>query len=136
MVLCLRVWHIAPEGIDSSCQMCGAEFCGFLQNGNPEIASAQKYSDFVEFQKGEMMKDAKRVESKRAVFIFAFTFILCVLVFWLGGCSSYDQLGETQAEGHRRHLRNLRVNRQELMADIDKAILLDKPSRLTDKRIP
>ena len=100
------------------------------------MASAQKYSDFVEFQKGEMMKDAKGVKSKRAVSLFTFAFILCVLVFWLGGCSSYEQLGETQAEGHRRHLRNLRVNQQELMADIDKVILLDKPSKLTDKRIP
>jgi len=83
-----------------------------------------------------MMKNAKEVKSKRAVFLFTFAFILCVLVFWLGGCRSYEQLGETAAEGRRRHQRNLRINRQELMEDIDKAILLDKPSKLTDKRIP
>jgi len=49
---------------------------------------------------------------------------------------SYDQLGETKAEGHRRHKRALRINRQEFMADLDALMLLDKPSRLTDKRIP
>jgi hypothetical protein len=54
----------------------------------------------------------------------------------LPGCGSFAQPGETEAEGRRRHLRNLAVNRQEMMADIDKVLLLDEPSRLTDKRIP
>jgi hypothetical protein len=62
--------------------------------------------------------------------------ILGVLVFLPWGCKSYEQPGETAAEGRRRHLRNERINRQELMADIDKAMLYDRPSRLTDKRIP
>lgn len=61
--------------------------------------------------------------------------ILCALVFWLGGCSS-AQLGETKAEVRRRHLRNERISQQELAADIDKALLIDKPSKLTYKRIP
>ena len=61
--------------------------------------------------------------------------ILCVLVVSAGGCAS-DQLGETAAEGRRRHQRNLRLNHQEMMADIDTLLLLDKPSKLTDKRIP
>ena len=43
---------------------------------------------------------------------------------------------ETTAEGHRRHKRTARINQQELVEDIDKALLLDKPSKLTDKRIP
>ena len=51
------------------------------------------------------------------------------------GCAT-DQLGETVAQGRRRHRRVLRINRQEMMADIDRFLLLDKPSRLTDKRIP
>ena len=85
--------------------------------------------------------------------------LLCALVFWLGGCrypvkaahflddvaedvallgsgEEFAQPGETEAEGHRRHLRNLSVNQQEMMADIDKVLLFDKPSKLTDKRIP
>jgi hypothetical protein len=60
---------------------------------------------------------------------------LLVLVFIPFGCS-FSQTGETAAEGHRRHLRVARINQQELMSDIDKALLLDKPSKLTDKRIP
>ena len=61
--------------------------------------------------------------------------ILWVLVLMPFGCA-WDQLGETTAEGHRRHRRVLRINRQEMMSDIDRALLLDKPSKLTDKRIP
>lgn len=61
--------------------------------------------------------------------------ILCVFVLLPFGCAC-DQLGETAAEGRRRHIRNLRINRQEMMADIDRALLFDEPSRLTDKRIP
>ncbi len=52
------------------------------------------------------------------------------------GCSSYEQPGETAAEGRRRHQRVARINQQELMSDIDTFFLIDKPSRLTDKRIP
>lgn len=61
--------------------------------------------------------------------------ILCALVVLPCGCAT-DQMGETTAEGHRRHQRNLRISRQEMMADIDTVLLLDKPSKLTDKRIP
>ena len=61
--------------------------------------------------------------------------ILCALAVLPAGCAS-NQLGETAAEGHRRHQRNLRLNRQEMMADMDSLLLLDEPSRLTDKRIP
>jgi hypothetical protein len=64
------------------------------------------------------------------------TIILCILVFLPCGCSFFNQLGETTAEGNRRHKRVLRINRQELMADIDRVFQLDKPSTLTDKRIP
>jgi len=68
--------------------------------------------------------------------VFTLVFVLCALVFLPGGCGSWAQPGETEAEGHRRHLRNLSINQQEMMADIDKVLLLDEPSRLTDKRIP
>ncbi len=66
----------------------------------------------------------------------ALTVMLGALVSLACGCSSYEQPGETAAEGRRRHLRNERINRQEMMADIDKVMLFDRPSRLTDKRIP
>ena len=61
---------------------------------------------------------------------------LLVLVFMPFGCSSFSQPGETAAEGHRRHQRVARINQQELMADIDTVLLIDEPSKLTDKRIP
>ena len=63
--------------------------------------------------------------------------VLLALAFWLGGCKGYvAQPGETEAEGNRRHLRNLSINQQELIGDIDRAILFDEPSKATDKRIP
>ncbi len=61
--------------------------------------------------------------------------IFCILAFLPLGCS-FEQPGETAAEGSRRHERVLRVNQSELMSDIDKVLLLDQPSNLTDKRIP
>jgi len=60
--------------------------------------------------------------------------LLCALVFWLGGCGS--MLGETEAEVNRRHLRNSRINKQELAGDLDRVMLVDKPSKLSNKRIP
>ncbi len=71
---------------------------------------------------------------------FVFKVILTVIVFVFvllpSGCRSYNQMGETAAEGRRRHIRNSRLNQQQLMADLDRFWLLDKPSKLTDKRIP
>jgi hypothetical protein len=61
---------------------------------------------------------------------------LSVLVFMPFGCSSFSSPGETAAEGHRRHLRTLRIDQQQMMADIDAVLMLDGPSRLTDNRIP
>ena len=58
------------------------------------------------------------------------------IIMWLPAGCSMDQLGETRAEGSRRHRRILRINRQAMMADIDRLLLLDQPSKLTDKRIP
>jgi hypothetical protein len=63
-------------------------------------------------------------------------FVLWVLVALPSGCRSVEQPGETVAEGRRRHDRVARINQQELMSDIDSFLLLDKPSTLTDKRIP
>ncbi len=64
------------------------------------------------------------------------TVIVFVFVLLPSGCRSYNQMGETAAEGRRRHIRNSRLNQQQLMADLDAFWLLDKPSKLTDKRIP
>ena len=61
--------------------------------------------------------------------------ILWALVFLPYGCA-WEQPGETVAEGRRRHQRTVRINQQEMMQDIDKTLLLDRPSKLTEKRIP
>lgn len=71
---------------------------------------------------------------KKAYVLAVLGVILCALIFLMHGCG--PTLGETKAEAHRRHLRNARINYQEMVGDIDKALLLDKPSKLSDKRIP
>jgi hypothetical protein len=62
--------------------------------------------------------------------------ILCALFLVPLGCRSYEQMGETAAEGRRRHERVQRINNQQLMEDLDKFMLYDRPSKLTDMRIP
>ncbi len=60
---------------------------------------------------------------------------LCLLGMLLSGCS-WQHPGETAQEVSRRHDRTLRLNNQMLLSDIDRVLLLDRPSHLTDKRIP
>ena len=83
---------------------------------------------------------SKRKKMVKSASFIAFRAILTVIVFVFVflpcGCNSYEQMGETAAEGRRRHIRNSRLNQQQLMADLDAFWLLDKPSKLTDKRIP
>ncbi len=68
--------------------------------------------------------------------IFVLVMVVFMLAVLLCGCTSYEQPGETAAEGQIRHKRVLRINQQEMMEDINRFFLLDKPSSLTDKRIP
>jgi len=83
---------------------------------------------------------SKRNKMVKSISFFVVKVILTVIVFVFvllpSGCNSYEQMGETAAEGRRRHIRNSRLNQQELMADLDAFMLTDKPSKLTDKRIP
>ncbi len=88
------------------------------------------------------MKSLEKLKSRHSkvrslgFLLFTFALILSGLLSLLCGCRSCDQPGETLAEGRRRHQRVLRINQQEMMADIDRILLLDSPSKLTDKRIP
>ncbi len=68
----------------------------------------------------------------RKVILVAFLGIMFLMPL---GCSM-SQLGETAAEGNRRHLRILRLYQPELVTDIDQVLFLDKPCRLTEMRIP
>lgn len=88
-----------------------------------------------------MMKSVMAVkngkEGRRGFRVHLFTFAvglyLCTLL--LAGCTT-QQPGETAAEVSRRHTRTMRLNSQMMMSDIDKFLLLDKPSMLSDRRIP
>lgn len=79
-------------------------------------------------EKGKMMKDVFDCICKVMLSV-----VLCAIVFLGCGC---QQKGETVAEGRRRHQRNLRLNQQQLVEDIDTVLLFDEPSKLGDKRIP
>jgi len=61
--------------------------------------------------------------------------VLLTAMFFFTGCY-VNQPGETVAEGHRRHIRNVRIENQQMMADIDTMFLTDEPSRLSPHRIP
>ena len=58
------------------------------------------------------------------------SFCLCFLT----GCET-TQPGETAAEGKRRHARNLRINQEMLMQDIDHVFQAEQPSKLSGMRI-
>ena len=66
---------------------------------------------------------------------FVLAFLLAFFAVALFGCTRFDQPGETLAEGRRRHIRTNRIRSQQLMQDLDAAWFLDKPSKLTDKKI-
>jgi len=80
------------------------------------------------------MGSAKRNVRRLSVRALALSFVLGVLVLSFCGCASYP--GETVAEANRRHKRVLRTNSQMMMADIDTVLMLDRPSHLTDQRLP
>lgn len=66
----------------------------------------------------------------------ALAFILGVLVMSSGGCKSWATPGETAAEASRRHKRILRVNSQDMLSDIEMVFMMDRPSHLSDQRLP
>ncbi|MHC4759629.1 MAG: hypothetical protein ACYTE8_13355 [Planctomycetota bacterium] len=70
---------------------------------------------------------------KRSLLFVVLSAALLSFILGLFGCS---QPGETVAEGHRRHKRVLSIHQQQLTEDIDKALLIHEPSKLTERRIP
>jgi hypothetical protein len=61
--------------------------------------------------------------------------VLCIVAMILSGCT-WQRPGQTPAEVSRNHSRVLRSNNQLMMSDIDRVLGLDRPSRLTERRIP
>ncbi len=58
---------------------------------------------------------------------------LCVLAGLIAvntGCFAGSP-GETTSEVHRRHMRVINTQKQQIQDDIDAVLLLDRPSRLT-----
>ena len=92
------------------------------------IVLVKKLAGRLGFKKRKMMKDTCNLVYKMVLGL-----VFCSMLFWFSGCA---QPGETVSEVRRRHLRNKRINAQELAADADMAMLYDKPSTLTDKRVP
>ncbi len=79
----------------------------------------------LEFFEGQIMK-------KRIILT-----VTCIAISVLGlSFSGCTQPGETRAEGKRRHKRLVRINMQNFNKDVDYLFHTDKPSGLTDKRIP
>ncbi|MGA2678348.1 MAG: hypothetical protein ABSF37_03485 [Sedimentisphaerales bacterium] len=62
--------------------------------------------------------------------------VLLTLATMSTGCGLFYQQGKTADEVNRDHIRMLRINQQELMSDIDRTMLWDKPSTLTEKQLP
>lgn len=62
--------------------------------------------------------------------------LLLAFVLFSTGCGFFNQPGKTAQEVHREHLRAIRVNQQGMMADIDRVLGVDQPSKLTEKKLP
>ena len=73
---------------------------------------------------------------RNKVAVILLVVMLLSLVVLSTGCGLFNQPGKTPAEVNRDHARTLRVNQQEMMADIDRALGVDKPSKLTERHLP
>ena len=64
------------------------------------------------------------------------TIILSALLVALSICPlGCGQQGETTAEGHRRHKRNVRLNQEAMQHDLDVLFMADQPSKLSPRHI-
>ena len=61
--------------------------------------------------------------------------VLTALVFSLAGCGPIHGQGETADEGHRRHMRQLKLEKDMLIDDVDAVLHTDRPTRLSRKTI-
>jgi len=61
--------------------------------------------------------------------------LLTALIGALSGCGCAGTPGETAEEVHTRHVGIMKTNCLEMQDDIDAVLMLDKPSRLSDKLV-
>ena len=78
----------------------------------------------------------KQEDNGLSLHALALGLVLGVLVLLSCGCKSFAYPGETAAEANRRHKRIVRVNSQEMISDVDTVLMMDRPSHLTDQRLP
>ena len=76
------------------------------------------------------MKKTDFFKYSRVMFCFC---ILCVTALCISGC--FKGPGETTSQVHQKHMRVINTSRRQMQDDIDSTLLLDKPSRLSDKVI-
>lgn len=76
-----------------------------------------------------------RKEHRGRLSLRLLTWVLGVVLLspLLNGCA---HPGETRAEVDRRHHRMLHRNTEMMMSDLDRLLLLDQPSMLTDMELP
>ncbi|MDH7600245.1 MAG: hypothetical protein QHH07_11530 [Sedimentisphaerales bacterium] len=72
--------------------------------------------------------------SKRRFQVFLVLLGLIALSIVGTGCGG--GLGETAAEASRRRERIVQINLREMITDIDRVLMLDEPSRLTERDLP
>ena len=82
------------------------------------------------FKEGKIMKNATV-----CVFRLILLIVFCSFILFIAGCKG-AQPGRTAAEVEQDRIRKKRIEGQQLREEIDKVLLTDKPSRLSDKRVP
>ena len=59
--------------------------------------------------------------------------VLCAVILFVAGCMQGE--GESRGEIDQKHMRKINTGTRQMQDDIDSMLLMDKPSRLSDKVI-
>ncbi|MBN1795393.1 MAG: hypothetical protein JW804_01855 [Sedimentisphaerales bacterium] len=72
---------------------------------------------------------------KRTLISVTLFLLLVSFAISMSGCAK-EQMGETVAEGHRRHVRLMRLQRQQMWEDIDAFLMLERATRTCERSVP
>ncbi len=123
-------YRLYGENIDAGFKgKFGIAICN-KQTPAPKVKNPDKRAGSHDYIKEQVMESIFACMRKVILVIFLSIVFLMPL-----GCSM-EQLGESAAEGNRRHMRILRLYKPEMVTDLDQMLFLDQPNRLTEKRIP